>query len=361
MVEDYESLYISRYLNEKLSLWESAEVANSQSIIEEATTIRKVLDDYISEGYAEYVKAALKPGNAGVRLDALLRNAPCSEDGPLAMDGGQLGLLFMAGASWELPDYLKNLSQLDELPEIERHFPDDDAAKRWKEQTERVLKEMAAYLDWVLTALDQTDSQPVMLLRDALLIHLGLQWKGKHSPKALIFNRAFTNAYGEFEEIYEILIYEALYKSLVESDALLSVAELRRRYRKEALAGVLPKEFVVDTRRQLDALNLERKPMFVESGVNGTFPLWLLSHFGDDGGMLLYNTVPWLYEIYDRIAFRGYEFLRDVETVVSHNWLFQLDLDGPKAVPSRIRQTTDARTLDLAHYEIVTFRRMVET
>lgn len=362
MVEDYESLYISRFLNQRLSVWEKANETSSQSVVDEALTIRKVLDDYISEGYAEYVKAALEPGDAGLRLDALLRNASLPKDNvQLAMDGGQLGLLFMAGASWELPDYLEKLSQLDVLPEISKHFPDEDSAMRWKEQTERVLKEMAAYLDWVMRALDNADAQPVMLLRDALLIHLGLQWKGGYSPKALIFNRAFTNAYGEFEEIYEILIYEALYKSLAESDAPLSLGELRHHYREEALAnGLLPEDFVGDTKRQLQMLGLEKPPMFVESGVNGTFPLWLLSHFGDEGGMVLYNTVPWLYEIYDRVAFRGYEFLRDVETIVSHNWLFQLDLDSPKVIPSKIRETTDSRTLDLAHYEIVTFRRMVE-
>tara|TARA_R110002096_G_scaffold100173_9_gene222022 strand:- start:9098 stop:10198 length:1101 start_codon:yes stop_codon:yes gene_type:complete len=362
MVEDYEALFISRFLKSRLLSWEQAQGVDLEKALGDAATVRQVLNDYEAEGYADYVKAALEPEDAGVRLGRLLEKGPGLMTEPSsAMDGGQLGLLFMAGKSWELPEYVLRLAEIDEVPDIRMHFPSRDAMTKWEGQTRRVLEEMASYLQWIEDVLIRDDTQPVMLLRDTLLICLGLVWKNRYSPKALIFNRTFTNAYAGFEEIYEILIYEALYKSLMSSRELLPLDQLRKEYRECAFSpGVLPQDFIDDTKAQLDQLGLEKPPVFVESGVNGTFPLWLLSYFKDEGGMLLYNTVPWLYELYDGLAYRGYEFLRDVETIVSHNWLFQLDLDCPKTVPSRVRETMDNRTLALAHYEIATFRQLVE-
>jgi hypothetical protein len=104
---------------------------------------------------------------------------------------------------------------------------------------------------------------------------------------------------------------------------------------------------------------IDGTPLFIESGVQGTFPLFLLSLIDNTGDMVFYTTTPWLYPIYEQIVFRkNYNYLREMETIVCHDHLFQLKTvqDGKVLV----EETTNATARCLALYEIQTFKAMLK-
>ena len=110
-------------------------------------------------------------------------------------------------------------------------------------------------------------------------------------------------------------------------------------------------------REQLASLGAGGPPAFIESGVQGTFVLPLLTLSGPSAGMLLYTTVPWLYGIYaHRVYQPNYNYLREMETVVAHHpFRFSAWRDGRVYVT----ESTDDRMRRLAAYEIRLFRGLV--
>jgi hypothetical protein len=92
--------------------------------------------------------------------------------------------------------------------------------------------------------------------------------------------------------------------------------------------------------------------------VQGTFPLFLLSLTANKGEMVFYTTTPWLYPTYEQIMFRkNYNYLRDMETIVAHDYLFQFKTmqDGKVLV----EETTNVTARCLALYEIQTFKAIM--
>jgi hypothetical protein len=93
--------------------------------------------------------------------------------------------------------------------------------------------------------------------------------------------------------------------------------------------------------------------------VQGTFPLFLLSLTGNKGDMVFYTTTPWLYPTYAPIVFqKNYHYLREMETIVAHDHLFQLKTvqDGRVLV----EETTHEQARRLALYEIQTFKAILQ-
>jgi hypothetical protein len=87
--------------------------------------------------------------------------------------------------------------------------------------------------------------------------------------------------------------------------------------------------------------------------------LFLLSLIDNPGEMVFYTTTPWLYPTYEQIVFRkNYNYLRDMETIVAHDYLFQFKAmqDGKVLV----EETTNETARCLALYEIQTFKAMLE-
>jgi hypothetical protein len=111
-------------------------------------------------------------------------------------------------------------------------------------------------------------------------------------------------------------------------------------------------------RDSLATLAIAGTPLFIESGVQGTFPLCLLALTGNTGDMVLYTTTPWLYPTYAPIVFqKNYHYLREMETIVAHDYLFQLKtVQGGKVL---VEETTNERVRSLALYEMQTFKAMV--
>jgi hypothetical protein len=93
--------------------------------------------------------------------------------------------------------------------------------------------------------------------------------------------------------------------------------------------------------------------------VQGTFPLFLLSLIDKTGEMVFYTTTPWLYPTYTPIVFqKNYNYLRDMETIVAHDHLFQLKTMQDGTV--MVEETTNATARCLALYEIQTFKAMLQ-
>src|SRR5262249_11644157 len=120
----------------------------------------------------------------------------------------------------------------------------------------------------------------------------------------------------------------------------------------------LPVSFMQACHDYLTTLAMDGTPLFIESGVQGTFPLCLLALTGTTSDMVLYTTAPWLYPTYAPMVFqKNYHYLREMETIVAHDHLFQLKTvqDGKVMV----QETTNATARRLALYEIQTFKAMV--
>jgi hypothetical protein len=134
---------------------------------------------------------------------------------------------------------------------------------------------------------------------------------------------------------------------------------LRRHFATAVHADpAMPTSFTQACGDYLATLGLDGIPLFIESGVQGTFPLFLLSLSGDTGDMVFYTTTPWLYPTYEQIVFRkNYNYLREMETIVAHDHLFQFKTvqDGTVLV----EETTNATARCLALYEIQTFKAIM--
>jgi len=138
-----------------------------------------------------------------------------------------------------------------------------------------------------------------------------------------------------------------------------TLATLRRQFATAVHADpAISASFTQACRDYLASLTLDGTPLFIESGVQGTFPLFLLSLTGNTGDMVFYTTTPWLYPIYEHIVFRkNYNYLREMETIIAHDHLFQFKTvqDGKILV----EETTNELARCLAFYEIQTFKAIV--
>lgn len=217
---------------------------------------------------------------------------------------------------------------------------------------------MAGFLRWIDDRLRaRPDRVPVPLLRDTLLIYLGLTWLGRH-PLPVFISRAFANTWNTNHPIHETLA-DIVYRVLLERGAC-SLATMRRRYAEllQGHPGVVPAPFMQACREQLASLGDGRAPAFIESGAQGTFILPLLALSGPSAGMLLYTTVPWLYRTYAPSVYQpNYNYLREMETIVAHDHLFRFSAWRNGRV--YVVESTDGRMRRLAAYEIRLFRQLV--
>jgi hypothetical protein len=204
---------------------------------------------------------------------------------------------------------------------------------------------------------------PVPLLRDTLLIHLGLTWLRRYdvpmpAPQPAIIGRKFADLCGDGRGIHGAL-GNVIYRVL-QATRPCDLATLRHHFATAVHADpAIPTSFTQACRDYLATLAVDGTPLFIESGVQGTFPLFLLSLTGNIGEMVFYTTTPWLYPTYEQIVFRkNYNYLREMETIVAHDHLFQFKTmqDGKVLV----EETTNETARCLALYEIQTFKAMLK-
>jgi hypothetical protein len=373
--------FVAQYYAERLHWYEHLDLTRCAEaalldIAGEASALHKFLIDILEEGYTITVNRLIEQTDAFNRLQGFLSTVLPYLGGPSARERFYLcpDLIplpqlttetFAGGAIFELQAYLDHLEHLLDAPvDITPCFDSASQMQRWQAKTQVLMTEMVAFLHWICARLAHSAYVvPVPLLRDTLLIHLGLTWLRHHgmsipAPQPLLIGRKFTDLYGYGNDTYGALS-NGIYRVLME-DRPRDLATLQRHFARAVHADpAIPASFTQACRDSLAALALDGTPLFIESGVQGTFPLFLLSLTDKTGDMVFYATTPWLYPTYAPIVFqKNYHYLREMETIVAHDHLFQLKTVQDGTV--MVEETTNATARCLALYEIQTFKAMLQ-
>ena len=211
----------------------------------EASALRKFIADLVEEGYTD-TAALLGDGiGAAVRLRRFL-GAALEVLGPpaererfyLIPEAVRLQIpptaeAFAGAPEISLHDYMDQLKALSSDPiDISGCFDDPRRMRRWEHKTAQVMAEMVGFLRWIDDRLRACPVMvPVPLLRDTLLVHLGLTWLGRQ-PLPVFISRTFANTWSTAHPIHETLA-DVVYRVLLEQGSC-SLETMRRRF-----AGVL--------------------------------------------------------------------------------------------------------------------------
>jgi hypothetical protein len=372
--------FVAQYYAERLHWYEHLDLTRCAEaalldIAGEASALHKFLIDILEEGYAITVNRLVRQTDAFDRLQRFLSTVLPHLGGPSAREHFYLfpdliplpqftTKAFAGGTIFELHAYLDHLDHLaDDSVDIASCFDDVQQCQRWQTKTQVLMTEMVAFLHWICTRLAQpAPVVPVPLLRDTLLIHLGLSWlrrSGVPIPESqpAIIGRKFADLCGDGRAIHGAL-GNVLYRVLME-DRPRDLATLQRHFATAVSDDpAIPASFTQACRDYLATLMIDGTPLFIESGVQGTFPLFLLSLTANTGEMLFYTTTPWLYPTYAQIVFRkNYNYLREMETIVAHDYLFQFKTMQEGKI--LVQETTNKIVRGLALYEIQTFKAIM--
>jgi hypothetical protein len=374
-------VFVAQYYEERLHFYERLDLTRCSEaallhIAGEASALHKFLTDILEEGYTITVNRLVGQTDAFNRLEQfrstvlpLLGGSSERERFYLFPDLIPLPQLttgtFAGGVTWELQAYLDCLDHLSDDPmDITSCFESAQQRQSWQAKTQVRMTEMVAFLQWLYPRLAQpVPVVPVPLLRDTLLIHLGRTWLRRSgmpipAPQPVLIGRKFADLCGNGREIHGAL-GNVIYRVLMEVHPR-DLATLRRHFATTVHADpAIPMSFTQACRDYLATLALDGTPLFIESGVQGTFPLCLLALLGTTGDMVLYTTTPWLSPTYAPVVFqKNYHYLREMETIVAHDYLFQLKTmqDGKVMV----EETTNETARCLALYEIQTFKALLK-
>ena len=376
------SVFRNQYYQERLAFYEGLDLGRLSEtelidVAGEASSLHKFLTDILEEGYAAAVNQLVAQTDAMNRLQRFLSTVlhllgPPSERERFYLFPESTSLdritteSFEGGKTFELPAYLDDLDhRSDRIVDIAPCFDTAQQRQRWQAKTQVLMTEMFAFLKWICGELTRREPVvPVPLLRDTLLIELGLTWLRRQGlsaqeSKPAMIGRKFADTCGNGRYIHAAL-GDVIYRVLLESRPC-DLAGLRRQFAASVLEEPdIPVSFTQACRDYLTGLDLEAPPLFIESGVQGTFTLFLLSLTGDIGDMVFYTTTPWLYPIYEPIVFqKNYNYLREMETIVAHDHLFQFKARHEGTV--YVEETTNERARCLALYEIHAFKDIVKS
>jgi hypothetical protein len=372
--------FVAQYYAERLHWYEHLDLTRCAEaalldLAGEASALHKFLIDIIEEGYTTTVNRLVGQTNAMHRLQQFLSTVLQHLGGPSERERFYLfpdliplpqltSETFTGGVTFELQTYLDSLAhQADQAVDITPCFESTHQRQRWQAKTQVLMTEMVAFLHWICARFAQsTPLVPVPLLRDTLLIHVGLTWLRRYgvpvpASQPLMIGRKFADLCGNGRDIHGAL-GNVIYRVLMEEHPR-DLATLQRHFAMAVhVDPAIPASFTQACRDYLATLALDGTPLFIESGVQGTFPLFLLSLTEHIGEMVFYTTTPWLYPIYEQIVFRkNYNYLREMETIVCHDHLFQFKTmqDGKIFV----EETTNATARCLALYEIQMFKEIM--
>nr|VFJ66576.1 MAG: hypothetical protein BECKFW1821C_GA0114237_101019 [Candidatus Kentron sp. FW] len=375
------TLFLTRYYHARLRKFEEfdLECCTTDEILSmaaEASSLRKFIIDSYEEGYVESTDRIVSGTNALKRLERILTlyfkklGGPSEQEHfylcrkPVYLDATDKES-FKNGEPFELAEYIDHIdNKSDFVTEIEFCFESAAQRESWKNKTRIVMTEMVEFLIWILKKLrQQPKAMPVPLLRDTFVILLGLKLLQQHGisvrePRPLLISRKFLNNFPNGEKIYDALNSDIFYGILYDGKAR-DVTELRHEFIQRARSHPgISAPFIQASRDYLAKLSLDGPPFIIESGMHGTFPLWLLTLTDNVGDMVLYSTVPWMYSTYRDIVFRNnYNYLRDTETIVAHEYLFQFHAISDGKV--LVKETSDESIRILALYELHIFKKLL--
>ncbi|MCW5212200.1 hypothetical protein VU04_04730 [Desulfobulbus sp. TB] len=376
------NLFLTQYYQVRLQNFEQLDPEHCTTdellkVAAEASSLHKFLIDSYEEGYTESTNRLVSQTDALKRLQRVLtmvlqRLGPPSEQErfylcPELVHIDTINMeQFEGGQTFELLAYLDHIDrQSDSAIEIGHCFESADQQQRWQNKTQVVMTEMVEFLIWVLRRLkQQPQAVPVPLLRDTLVVQLGLKLLLRHGiqvrePKPMLLSRKFLATFQGGDKIYDALNSDIFYGILYEKKAY-NLTTLRHQFVTRAQGhSVIPTSFIQASRDYLTTFALDGPPLVIESGMHGTFPLWLLTLTDNIGDMVLYSTVPWLYSIYQDVVFRkNYNYLREIETIVAHEYLFQFSTMSDGKV--FVKETRHAIMRNFALYELYLFKKLLK-
>ncbi len=284
------SAFIAQYYEERLQHYERLDLRRcaETELLDaagEASSLRKFLADILEEGYTTAVNMLTERIDAVNRLQRFLSAAlhvlgPPSErerfylmPEPVRLDHLDEAEAFAGGEVVDLQAYLDDLDAQSDPPiEIAHCFDNAQQMQRWQAKTTVMMTEMCAFLQWLCAYLAQHPHMvPVPLLRDTLLIQLGLTWlhrqgvQRRESKPALI-GRKFADTCGDGRQIH-IALGNVIYRVLLE-DRACDLATMRQRFATYVHEDpAIPASFSHVCRDYLTTLGLDGPPLFIESGV----------------------------------------------------------------------------------------------
>jgi hypothetical protein len=342
-----------------------------------AASLLKFLYDMRDEGYQETWERFESEVDAQSRLAALLR-IPAGTDPQTAIlrlyglcpETPRLTVPGSPGFVGRVPvsEYLESLYALgrEDLDLGVFDFPEN---RLWRTRTHILLREMVDYLFWIVAG---PVTNYACLLRDTLLLYIGLRLlKEAGVPigevRPLFVSRAYFDLCGQGEFYYDV-VSDQVYAALAQcrSD---SYVDFRAVYRSTVVSVAARPEYGTVLCRlagyvdhalagRAEGEALQRPYLLVETGLQGSIPMFLDYLCPVISGFRMYTTAPWLAGVLGRFIYKAnYVHLRDIETLVSHDMLFAAtDMDRDQIY---VAETDNALVRALARYEIVTFREMV--
>ena len=362
-LEDYESLEFSQHPRQRLL-----------EIGQEASSIRKYIFDARDEGYHHFTDAIVRPIDAMARLDRFLGRLVHSLGAPserhlfhLYPQEIDLAILHASkfdGEKIKLNVLLEGLEQQTETAtDVQGCFADPRQEKHWIAKTAILLNETMKFLRWTLDQYrrEPAGTVPVFLLRDTLFLYWGYKELYRQGlvtiePQPLLLSRKFLLYTEGSEDAYMSVISRSIYEALAEQPK--DAESFRRLFNHFLQNKALPISFQRETRAYLEQL-VGLQPIFmVESGLAGSMPLWIMSQCENDGKFVMYTTAPWLEQLYGANIFcRNYNYLRDIETSVAQEFLFQFH--SVENGQCWVRKTSNPLIEKLALFELQRFRELL--
>lgn len=360
--------YIFPYYQERLAVLEGLSLDKLSrpqllSYLNEASFLKKFIFDNLEEGYKDTYTQFIAQLNAVARLDTVLTRG-------LKLSGGQEEELFylcqerignpqfQEAPSYQvylLEDYSAKLADLS-LNQIDQAQL-AKAGEKWQKKTEAVLREMVSFTRWVLAKTPQGSF--ICLLRDALIPYLGLKALApEREVVPMLVSRKFL---AKHQGVFYASITPPIYSVLSANpeggypDFCLGYAQEIAKDTNPVLAGAR-----ANVLAYLNAMTrADGAYTVIESGVQGSMPLFLQSLTPRVKNFWMYTTAPWLFTQYRDIIFRqNYNYLREMETLVCQNNLFDFHAwEGGKLY---IKENQDELVRTLAFYELVRFKELLK-
>jgi hypothetical protein len=342
--------------------------ADLKLILQQASNLKKFLEDIREEGYEKTYVTFCNEINAVKRLERLLADGLrrlgskteaelfylCSEKYRL-----ELPITTERFKSYELDSYLTKLQNLSRSDLVKTIVTNPKYAKLL-ERLEIILNEMVGYIQWLLQPGRATNY--LFLLRDTLLPYLGIREIYRRGSNfeaiPILISRQFMGAFGNEQRLFN-LIADPIYNSLEFNDQV-DLAGFWANYQYQ-LQSYTDSEYLTlaaATKRYLQPKLSSKVYTAVESGVQGSIPLFLMTISTKINGWKMYTTVPWLFQIYQPHIFNpNYNYLRDMETFISHDRLFGFaDFKNDQVF---IKEYQNEELQTLAYYEIVRLKEKV--
>ena len=282
------------YYRKKIERYECNNL--SETDINEAKQLLKMLDDLTDEGYTELNDRMEQDFLCLTRLRNVIHR--CGEV-PFPIDHERLSDTAYSKEEYELEELLGQLLK--------------DASDVNSISGNLFLKDIYRYSEWI--GYDE-DTAYVFLMRDALLPYIFFCCKNKDNLYPWLISRRFlsdiTKTKGVDDNI-RLPLYEALENGYVSYDKYFSFC-------KERILAVLNEQPQL-TKILCDMLGTIRQSriIVIESGYMGTIPM-MLAALDNRVDFRLFTTAPFLYETYqDRIFCRKYEDIRKFETAYSQD------------------------------------------